>query len=81
MSADFKATAVFKVLADKVKADATLIKKVGAVFRYDLTNAGGKSQSWIVDLKTAPGKVEACAADAKADCMMIMKDGAHGRGG
>ena len=67
MTADFKATAVFKMLADKVKADATLIKKVGAVYRYDLTSDGGKTQSWIVDLKNGTGKVETCAADAKAE--------------
>ena len=53
---------------------AAMVKKVGCVYRFDLTAAGGEQQSWVIDLKNGSGAVRACANTEKADCMIAMKD-------
>jgi sterol carrier protein 2 len=69
----FQATAVFADLAKRLEADKDIVKKVGVVYRFDLT-ADGKNKSWLVDLKNGAGAVKECDASAKADCMISMKD-------
>ena len=46
---DFKALAVLEGLKSQMNAE--LVKKVGATFRFDITNAAGAVAYWLVDLK------------------------------
>jgi hypothetical protein len=46
-SGGFQATAAFAQLAKTLAADPSLVKKVGVVYRFDLT-ADGKNKSWCV---------------------------------
>eukprot|EP01006_Ploeotia_vitrea_P027602 TRINITY_DN60378_c1_g2_i1.p1 TRINITY_DN60378_c1_g2~~TRINITY_DN60378_c1_g2_i1.p1 ORF type:complete len:750 (+),score=411.41 TRINITY_DN60378_c1_g2_i1:31-2280(+) len=69
----FKAAAVFKQLAQGLKARPELVKKVGVVYRFDVKNDAGDEVSWLVDLKNGAGAVRA-GDKGKADCIIIMKD-------
>jgi len=59
---------VFDEIAKGIKADPTLISKIGGIFPFKV---GGKS--WMVDLKNSPGCVKASAPE-KADCTVIAND-------
>jgi len=59
---------VFDEIAKGIKADPSLISKIGGVFHFKV---GGKS--WMVDLKNSPGCVKASAPE-KADCIVIAND-------
>lgn len=72
-SSGFQATAVFAQLAKRIETEKELVKKVGVVYRFDLT-ADGKTKSWLVDLKNGAGSIKESDASAKADCMIAMKD-------
>jgi sterol carrier protein 2 len=72
---DFKSAVAFTEIGKKIAADgAAMVKKVGCVYRFDLTAADGAQGSWLVDLKNGSGAVRACANTDKADCMIAMKD-------
>lgn len=68
----FAAEKVFAEMANRVTLD--MAKKVGAVFRFDVTK-GNTKKSWIVDLKKK-GSVTQIAHDdkAEADCTISMDD-------
>eukprot|EP01006_Ploeotia_vitrea_P027601 TRINITY_DN60378_c1_g1_i1.p1 TRINITY_DN60378_c1_g1~~TRINITY_DN60378_c1_g1_i1.p1 ORF type:complete len:565 (+),score=347.26 TRINITY_DN60378_c1_g1_i1:104-1798(+) len=69
-----KATAVFEQM--KKRLNATMVKKVGVVYRFDVSGgAGGAQASWVVNLKQGDGSVtEGKYGSGKADCIIIMKD-------
>ncbi len=67
--APLKAEAAFKVLAQAISPD--MVKAVGVSYRFDITGAGGKKKSWIVDLKAAGTIVEGSGG---ADCVIAMSD-------
>ncbi|KAJ3274762.1 hypothetical protein HK104_004025, partial [Borealophlyctis nickersoniae] len=51
-----------------------LVKKIKAVFAFDVTNKEGKKQSWFVDIKNGEGSVGAGAPPAKADMTVTVSD-------
>lgn len=69
---DFKAAAVFNQLKGRVNAD--LVKQVGSVYRFDVTNANKQSQTWLVDLKNGSGSVATSNDKAAADCIVAIQD-------
>jgi len=66
----FQAEAVFAEL--KKRASADLVKQVGCVYQFDITNESGSTRSWVVDLKNGSGSVTEAAG--KADCTIAVKD-------
>ncbi|EGF82045.1 hypothetical protein BATDEDRAFT_86773 [Batrachochytrium dendrobatidis JAM81] len=74
----FAASKVFEQIEAGLKstagpARAALIKKVNAVFGFDVTS-NGKTQSWFVDLKNGDGKVGAGTPPSKADMTVVVGD-------
>jgi sterol carrier protein 2 len=71
---DFKATAVFANLSKTIADNADLVKQIGGIYQFDITNGpGGKSQSWTVDLKNGKGSVTA-GASGSPDCTLTVAD-------
>lgn len=71
---DFKCDAIFPVLAQKIKQDPTLIKKINGIYCFNITDGpNGGTKSYTVDLKNAPGAVRE-GAPAKADCTIGIPD-------
>lgn len=64
------AQVIFSEIEKGLKADPTLIQKIGGVFHFKITD---KNQSWTVDLKNAPGFVKQ-AAPEKQDVTMILNE-------
>lgn len=72
-SSSFQSAAVFQGIAANLKADPSLIKKVGGVFHFTITGgAGGAKADWTVDAKQS-GEVRQ-AAPPKADCAITISD-------
>ena len=72
-SSAFQSAAVFQGIAANLKADPSLIKKVGGVFHFMITGgAGGAKADWTVDAKQS-GEVRQ-AAPPKADCVITISD-------
>jgi len=55
------AQAIFEDL--KTKLNASLVKKIGGIYQFDIKGADGVERSWIVDLKNGDGLVKS-GADA-----------------
>jgi 3-hydroxyacyl-CoA dehydrogenase/3a,7a,12a-trihydroxy-5b-cholest-24-enoyl-CoA hydratase len=70
-SSGFAAESVFAGLAKQ--ASPELVKKVNAIFRFDVTK-GAETRSWILDLKNGSGSISQAKADSKADCTIAIKD-------
>eukprot|EP01090_Pellita_catalonica_P017776 TRINITY_DN546_c0_g1_i1.p2 TRINITY_DN546_c0_g1~~TRINITY_DN546_c0_g1_i1.p2 ORF type:complete len:135 (-),score=32.35 TRINITY_DN546_c0_g1_i1:36-440(-) len=64
---------VFKHIEENIKADKTLVKRINGVFQFNLTD-GGKTETWSVHLKEAPGKVTNAKADNPDVTITIKKD-------
>eukprot|EP00698_Gefionella_okellyi_P010691 TRINITY_DN2786_c0_g1_i1.p1 TRINITY_DN2786_c0_g1~~TRINITY_DN2786_c0_g1_i1.p1 ORF type:complete len:167 (+),score=57.53 TRINITY_DN2786_c0_g1_i1:382-882(+) len=72
-SGDFKSSAIFDQIRQKLKTDgAEFVKKIGAIYAFKLTSASGKTETFIVDLKNGTGSVS--VGDAKADTTLTLKD-------
>jgi len=67
----FAAEQVFSALEKQKSAD--LVKKVNAVFRFDITK-GSEKRSWLLDLKNGSGAVTNADEGAKADCTIAISD-------
>jgi NAD(P)-dependent dehydrogenase (short-subunit alcohol dehydrogenase family)/putative sterol carrier protein len=58
-SEDYKAQAVFDALSKRIATEGpALVSKVNGIFEFDIAGAGGKRQSWTVDLKSASPSVK-----------------------
>src|SRR5690606_35538613 len=58
-SGEFKAQTVFDVLSKRIGTEGpALVSKVNGVFEFDIGGAGGKRQSWTVDLKSSSPSVK-----------------------
>lgn len=66
---DLKSAPLFDAIADGIKKDAGLVKKVNGVIQF-LVNPGG---AWVVDLKNGAGSVSAGKVD-KADMTLTVSD-------
>jgi len=55
------AQAIFEDL--KTKLNASLVKKIGGIYQFDIKGVDGVERSWIVDLKNGDGLVKS-GADA-----------------
>jgi acyl dehydratase/putative sterol carrier protein len=71
VSTGFEAEKVFAELSKR--ASPELVKKVNAVFKFDI-NRDGKSYSWLLDLKNGSGSVGIVDAGTKADCTIAIAD-------
>jgi 3-hydroxyacyl-CoA dehydrogenase/3a,7a,12a-trihydroxy-5b-cholest-24-enoyl-CoA hydratase len=72
---DLNSAIVFEQLANIVKADSSLVGKVGVVLVYRITK-GGKTHPYTADLKNGSGGVYAGEPKppAKADCEITVSD-------
>lgn len=70
-SASFAIEPVFNELRSRASAD--LVAKVKASFRFDITK-DKDTRYWLLDLKTGNGSLTEGDANAKADCIIAMKD-------
>ncbi|KAG0261603.1 hypothetical protein DFQ27_002897 [Actinomortierella ambigua] len=75
----FKSAAVFEQIADGMKAmkageRVAQVKKVRAVFQFDISNAEDQKAQYFVDLKNGEGAVGQGVAPTKADCHITVKD-------
>jgi len=70
---DFKAAPVFATLGKTINDNPDLVKQIGGIYQFDITNGpGGKSNSWIVDLKNGKGSVRSGAGTP--DCTLTVSD-------
>jgi len=51
-----------------------LVKKIKAVFRFDITKKGKTVKYWLVDLKNGSGKIEEAKKTTKAQCTIKISD-------
>jgi len=58
-------TEIFGALSAGLKADPSVVKRVNAVYQFDIDVSGSK-KSWIVDLKNGDGAVK--EGTGSADC-------------
>jgi sterol carrier protein 2 len=70
-SSGLAAEAVFAELSKRI--DASMVKKVKASFRFNVSK-GSVKKSWFVNLKSGAGGISS-EAKTKADCTITMKDG------
>jgi hypothetical protein len=54
---DLKSTAIFEELQKHVSSIPDIVRKVKAIFLWNITKAGQLAAQWTVDLKNAPGAV------------------------
>jgi len=57
---------------EKAKS-ADLVKKVNAIFRFDITK-GSEKRSWLLDLKNGSGAITAATESTKAECVIAISD-------
>jgi len=57
------------------RSDAELVKKIGCIYRFDISGDNGVKKSWVVDLKNGSGSVGESDSGANADCAISIKDG------
>ncbi|XP_077981352.1 sterol carrier protein 2-like [Glandiceps talaboti] len=72
---DFKSAVIFSEIEKRLKDDgASVVKKMKAVYAFKVTHGpGGKTRTYIVDVKNGNGSVEV-DANKKGDCTITMKD-------
>ncbi|TPX59330.1 hypothetical protein PhCBS80983_g02516 [Powellomyces hirtus] len=75
----FESSQVFETLKMGVETGSdeerkARVQKVKAIFQFDITNTSGKTASWYIDLKNAPGAVGAGPAPTKADATVLISD-------
>ncbi|KAF9578306.1 hypothetical protein BGW38_005959, partial [Lunasporangiospora selenospora] len=76
---DFKSAAAFAQIQAGIEAMSAAereaqVKKVKAIFQFDLTNDAGKTAIYHIDLKNGAGSVGTGAAKPKADVVISVKD-------
>jgi len=69
-SSEFKATKTFEQL--KSALDPSLVQKVKGIYQFDIKGAGGKTQSWLVDLKNGSGSIK--TGTGTNDCLLSLSD-------
>jgi len=69
-SHEFKATKTFEQL--KSALDPSLVQKVKGIYQFDIKGAGGKTQSWLVDLKNGSGSIK--TGTGPNDCLLSLSD-------
>jgi len=68
----FKSAAVFDELTKRIAANPDLVKTIGGVYQFEITN-NGKTQTWFVDLKNGKGTVGE-GKNEKAECTLTTND-------
>eukprot|EP00468_Gymnochlora_sp_CCMP2014_P000034 CAMPEP_0167741970 /NCGR_PEP_ID=MMETSP0110_2-20121227/1157_1 /TAXON_ID=629695 /ORGANISM="Gymnochlora sp., Strain CCMP2014" /LENGTH=112 /DNA_ID=CAMNT_0007626091 /DNA_START=126 /DNA_END=464 /DNA_ORIENTATION=- len=51
-----------------------VVKKIKAVFRFDITKKGKVMKYWLVDLKNGSGKISEVDKKTKAECTIKLSD-------
>jgi len=69
-SNEFKAAKTFEQL--KSALDPSLVQKVKGIYQFDIKGAGGKTQSWLVDLKNGSGSIK--TGTGPNDCLLSLSD-------
>ena len=74
--AGYASSDVFQQIKDGLASGSTDIKKVNAVFQFDVKNSSGQVQSWTLNMKTPPGGVAVGAASGgvKPDIVISVAD-------
>jgi len=67
---EFKAAKTFEQL--KSALDPSLVQKVKGIYQFDIKGAGGKTQSWLVDLKNGTGSIK--TGTGPNDCLLSLSD-------
>jgi len=71
---ELKSAIIFRIIEKTIKADPTVIEKVGAIFRFNLTASNGEVVSYTVDAKNADTCGVVKGKVGKPDCTLAMKD-------
>jgi sterol carrier protein 2 len=69
----FQSDVVFPEVAEGIKNDASLVKKVNGVYLFKISTKEGASKAWTVDLKNDGGSVKE-GEHGKADCVVSIAD-------
>jgi len=69
---DDKLAQVFASLAEAIKSNPDLLKKINGVYQWNIAT-GKETKQWTVDIKNAPGGVKTGPAE-KADCTIAIKE-------
>jgi putative sterol carrier protein len=73
-STPLQAETVFNQIKERVSTEADLVKKVGAIFQWNITKDGSVAGTWTTDLKNGNGSVYEGAAKDKPGCTLTMSD-------
>uniref|UniRef100_A0A8D2IX68 SCP2 sterol binding domain containing 1 n=1 Tax=Varanus komodoensis TaxID=61221 RepID=A0A8D2IX68_VARKO len=66
---------IFEEIGHRVRrVGSQLVKKVGAVFQWDIVNGGTVVAQWTLDLKTGAGEVYHGASRRPANTVFILSD-------
>ncbi|KAI9092716.1 17-beta dehydrogenase 4 variant [Phlyctochytrium arcticum] len=76
---NFKAGAIFDALRTAIESGsdrdrASRVKRVNAIFQFNISNASNETQTWFVDLKTQPGSVGSGTPTAKPLATISISD-------
>ncbi|KAJ7335672.1 hypothetical protein JRQ81_013613 [Phrynocephalus forsythii] len=74
-AAELQSDLVFEEIGRRIKADGNqMVKKVNAVFQWNITKDGKTAVQWTIDLKKSPGELYRGPARGKADTIFTISD-------
>ncbi|XP_072925311.1 peroxisomal multifunctional enzyme type 2 [Hemitrygon akajei] len=75
MRAKLQSDVVFAELSRRIKhVGREMVKKVNAVFQWDITKDGKTARQWTIDLKNGSGELYQGAARHQADTTLLLSD-------
>jgi hypothetical protein len=69
---EFKSAAIFDNLKQLIAQNPDLVSQVAGIYLFNITNAAGKQESWLVDIKNANNKEPVKQGKGTAECTLTI---------